>query len=70
MSHHWTSGPTFTFPRGDARLDMTDLYAFPKATRPGQVNPDLNVHPSWGGEPSGADNERTLQTGRAVPIQN
>src|SRR5260221_5840436 len=29
MSHHY-SGPDFGFPRGDARLDLTDLYAFPK----------------------------------------
>ena len=27
MSHHY-SGPEFGFPRGDARLDLTDLYAF------------------------------------------
>ncbi len=29
MSHHY-SGPNWGFPRGDARLDLTDLYAFPK----------------------------------------
>jgi hypothetical protein len=29
MSHHY-SGPDFGFPHGDARLDFTDLYAFPK----------------------------------------
>ncbi len=29
MSHHY-SGPEWGFPRGDARLDLTDLYAFPK----------------------------------------
>jgi hypothetical protein len=29
MSHHY-SYPDFTFPHGDARLDFTDLYAFPK----------------------------------------
>jgi len=28
MSHHY-SGPDFSFPHGDARLDFTDLYAFP-----------------------------------------
>ena len=31
MSHH-ASGPNFEFPRGDARLDMTDLFVF---TKPG-----------------------------------
>ena len=29
MSHHY-SGPDTSFPHGDARLDLTDLYAFPK----------------------------------------
>ena len=46
MSHH-ASGPNFGFPRGDARLDMTDLYAFPK---PGDASKSvliLNVHPSF-----------------------
>src|SRR5215471_21640536 len=46
MSHH-ASGPNFGFPRGDARLDMTDLYAF---TKPGDIAKSiivLNVHPSF-----------------------
>src|SRR3954467_7361901 len=45
MSHHY-SGPEFGFPRGDARLDLTDLYAFPK---PGDASKSvlvMNVHPS------------------------
>ena len=45
MSHHY-SGPDFGFPRGDARLDFTDLYAFPK---PGDASKSvlvMNVHPS------------------------
>jgi len=29
MSHHY-SGPDFGFPHGDARLDLIDLYTFPK----------------------------------------
>jgi hypothetical protein len=32
MSHHY-SGPEYGFPHGDARLDLTDLYAFPKPGR-------------------------------------
>jgi hypothetical protein len=32
MSHHY-SGPDFGFPHGDARLDFTDLYAFPTPWR-------------------------------------
>ena len=46
MSHH-ASGPNFGFPRGDARLDMTDLYVF---TKPGDASKStivLNVHPSF-----------------------
>jgi hypothetical protein len=46
MSHH-ASGPNFGFPRGDARLDMTDLYAFPKAGDPGKSILIFNVHPSF-----------------------
>jgi hypothetical protein len=45
MSHHY-SGPNFGFPRGDARLDLTDLYAFPKPGDPGKSILILNVHPS------------------------
>jgi len=46
MSHH-ASGPNFGFPRGDARLDMTDLYAFTKPGDPGKSIIILNVHPSF-----------------------
>src|SRR5258705_3418991 len=45
MSHHY-SVPDFGFPNGDARLDFTDLYAFPK---PGDASKSIfimNVHPS------------------------
>jgi hypothetical protein len=37
MPHHY-SGPDFGFPRGDARLDFTDLYALAQA---GRQLPDL-----------------------------
>ena len=52
MSHHY-SGPDFGFPHGDARLDFTDLYAFPK---PGDASKSIfimNVHPSAGQNPPG-----------------
>jgi hypothetical protein len=45
MSHHY-SGPDFGFPRGDARLDFTDLYAFPKPGETGKSILVMNVHPS------------------------
>ena len=35
MSHHY-SGPDWGFPHGDARLDLTDLYAFPKPGNAGK----------------------------------
>ena len=52
MSHHY-SGPDFGFPHGDARLDFTDLYAFPK---PGDARRSIlimNVHPSAAENPPG-----------------
>ena len=45
MSHHF-SGPAFGFPRGDARLDFTDLFAFPKPREPGRSILIIDVHPS------------------------
>src|SRR5438552_222460 len=45
MSHHY-SGPDFGFPHGDARLDLTDLYAFPKPNEAGKSIVIMNVHPS------------------------
>ena len=34
-------------PRGDAQLDMTDLYAFAKSGDPAKSIVILNVHPSF-----------------------
>src|SRR5260370_37061464 len=53
MSHHY-SGPDFGFPQGDARLDFTDLYAFPKPGDPEKSILIMNVHPSAGENPPGA----------------
>ena len=52
MSHHY-SGPDFGFPRGDARLDFTDLYAFPKPGKAGKSILVMNVHPSAIVDPPG-----------------
>jgi Domain of unknown function (DUF4331) len=52
MSHHY-SGPDFTFPHGDARVDFCDLYAFPK---PGDTSRSIlimDVHSSVGANPPG-----------------
>jgi len=52
MSHHY-SGPDFRFPHGDARLDLTDLYAFPKPGNAGTSILVMNVHPGVGINPTG-----------------
>ena len=52
MSHHY-SGPDFSFPQGDARLDFTDLYAFLKSGDAGKSILIMNVHPSAGENPPG-----------------
>jgi hypothetical protein len=52
MSHHY-SGPDFGFPRGDARLDFTDLYAFPKPDNAQKSILVMNVHPSAVANPPG-----------------
>jgi Domain of unknown function (DUF4331) len=61
MSHHY-SGADFGFPHGDARLDLTDLYAFPK---PGDANKSIliiNVHPSAGVNPPGPTTDVAFST--------
>ena len=52
MSHHYT-GPDFGFPRGDARVDLTDLFAFPKPGDAGKSIVIMDVHPSIGFNPPG-----------------
>jgi hypothetical protein len=52
MSHHY-SGPDFGFPHGDARLNFTDLYAFPKPGDPRKSILIMNVHPSASVDPPG-----------------
>src|SRR5438046_10461750 len=46
MSHHY-SGPNLAFPRGDARLDYADLFAFPKLGDPSKSILTMDVHPSF-----------------------
>jgi hypothetical protein len=53
MSHHY-SGPDFGFPHVDARLDLTDLYAFPKLSDADKSIIIMNVHPSAVVNPPGA----------------
>jgi hypothetical protein len=56
MSHHY-SGPDFGFPHGDARLDFTDLYAFPKPGDAGKSILIMNAHPALGVNPQGPTSE-------------
>src|SRR5947209_105694 len=50
-------------PRGDTRLDMTDLYAFPKPGDPGKSILVLNVHPSVGVNPPGPTTKEPFAPG-------
>jgi Domain of unknown function (DUF4331) len=52
MAHHY-SGPDFSFPHGDARVDHCDLFAFapPEGTPRSVVA--IDVHPSFGINPEG-----------------
>ena len=52
MSHHY-SGPKFGFPGGDARWDVTDIFAFPAPGDAGKSILISNVHPSVGFNPPG-----------------
>lgn len=52
MSHHY-SGPDFGFPHGDPRVDLCDLFAFPKPGDPGKSILIMDVHPSFGVNPPG-----------------
>ena len=68
MSHH-ASGPNFTFPRGDARLDMTDFYAFPKPGDPAKSVLILNVHMSFGVNPPGPTTTEAFAPGALYEIK-
>jgi Domain of unknown function (DUF4331) len=52
VSHHY-SGPDFGFPGGDARLDFTDLYVFPKSGDAAKSIVIADLHPSFGLSPRG-----------------
>jgi hypothetical protein len=68
MSHHY-SGPDFGFPHGDARLDFTDLFAFPKPGDAGKSILIMNVHPSAGVNPPGPTTEESFATEAVYEIR-
>jgi Domain of unknown function (DUF4331) len=52
MAHHY-SGPDFSFPHGDARVDLCDLFAFPVPGDSQRSILAMDVHPSLGLDPPG-----------------
>jgi len=54
MTHH-ASGPNFGPPKGDARLDLTDLFAFPNPKDTTKTILISDVHPSYDFSPQAAD---------------
>jgi hypothetical protein len=68
MSHHY-SGPDFGFPHGDARLDFTDLFAFPKPGDAGKSILIMNVHPSAGVNPPGPTTDESFATEAVYEIR-
>src|SRR5437016_5853570 len=68
MSHH-ASGPNFGFPRDDARLDMTDLYAFTKPGDPAKSIIVLNVEPSFALNPPGLTTTEPFAPGALYEVK-
>lgn len=68
MSHHY-SGPDFGFPHGDARLDFTDLYAFPKPGEAGKSILIMDVHPSVGVNPQGLTSGEPFASGAIYELR-
>ncbi|HEX6509300.1 MAG TPA: DUF4331 family protein [Chloroflexota bacterium] len=61
MSHHY-SGPDFSFPHGDARVDLCDLFAFPKPGDPKKSILIMDAHPSVGFNPPGPTTTEPFST--------
>ena len=68
MSHHY-SGPDYGFPHGDARLDLTDLYAFPNPGNPGMSIFIMNVHPAVGVNPQGPTTAEPFAPGAVYELK-
>jgi hypothetical protein len=68
MSHHY-SGPDFSFPQGDARLDLCDLYAFLKPGDPSKTILIMDVHPSVGVNPPGPTTREPFAPGAIYELK-
>jgi hypothetical protein len=61
MTHHY-SGPNLGFPRGDARLDFTDLFVFPKPGDFSKSTVIMDFHPSASLNPGKPFNQQDSTT--------
>jgi Domain of unknown function (DUF4331) len=68
MSHHY-SGPDFGFPHGDARLDFTDIFEFPKPGDPTKSILIADFHPSATAVPPGPTTSEPFSTNALYEIK-
>src|SRR5256884_2048319 len=68
MPPHY-SCPTLTFPRGHARLDYTDLFAFPKPGDPSKSILIMDVHPSFDVTQAGPTTDEPFAPGGLYEIK-
>jgi hypothetical protein len=68
MSHHY-SGPDYGFPHGDARLDLTDLYAFGKPGDSSKSILIMDMHPSIGVNPPGPTTDEPFAPGAVYELK-
>jgi Domain of unknown function (DUF4331) len=68
MAHHY-SGPDFSFPQGDPRLDHTDLFVFPKPGDDSRSVVVIDVHPSVGINPEGPTTTEPFATEAVYDLQ-
>jgi len=62
-------GPGLRLSPGDARLDLTDLYAFPSPGNPGKSMFIMNVHPAVGVNPQGPTTAEPFAPGAVYELK-
>lgn len=68
MAHHY-SGPDFSFPHGDARVDHCDLFAFPSPEDASRSVLAIDVHPSFGINPPGPTTAEPFAPGAVYELK-
>jgi hypothetical protein len=68
MAHHY-SGPDFSFPHGDARVDHCDLFAFPSPDGGSKSVLVIDVHPSFGLNPPGPTTTEPFAPGAVYELK-